>query len=364
LRYGGKGLYYELGEIDSIDNIPYTLFEKEELDARALSKEEADASLSAFLKLSADSTIYYSFPFVLIAGPGNYQYNAIKPEKSLPISERIVPMLDNEAYKDNKTINKQRGNALHYISDSILMPYYHRLSSKYFDSLKFSTVFPVYLAGGSFNRNSYSRFLQFAQKVHFRSPGPRVAYYSPYDKSIMAWMPTGGGTLIHELVHALMDNEFPGAPAWLSEGMASMHEEMDNTTFEPKNNYRLYYIDEYTKRFQCSFGIEKLLAIEAESFNKDPGSMLYSAFARYFSMYLHEKGVLEKVYKAFRAHPDLTITAQKEILEKVTQQSIEVLQSGWEMYIRHQPLPQKWQSLQFSIQNYMYELYSSGLKCK
>jgi tetratricopeptide (TPR) repeat protein len=54
---------------------------------------------------------------------------------------------------------------------------------------------------------------------------PFLGYYNPGDNLIMA---TGGaagyGTLLHEMIHALMAADFPEAPAWLNEGLASLYE--------------------------------------------------------------------------------------------------------------------------------------------
>lgn len=54
---------------------------------------------------------------------------------------------------------------------------------------------------------------------------PFLGYYNPADNLIMA---TGGsagyGTLLHEMIHALIEADFPKAPQWLNEGLASLYE--------------------------------------------------------------------------------------------------------------------------------------------
>ncbi|WP_456386711.1 peptidoglycan-binding domain-containing protein [Desulfolithobacter sp.] len=54
---------------------------------------------------------------------------------------------------------------------------------------------------------------------------PFLGYYNPADNLIMA---TGGrtgyGTLLHEMIHALIEADFPQAPPWLNEGLASLYE--------------------------------------------------------------------------------------------------------------------------------------------
>ena len=54
---------------------------------------------------------------------------------------------------------------------------------------------------------------------------PFLGYYNPSDNLIMATSGRAGyGTLLHEMVHALMKADFPDAPAWLNEGLASLYE--------------------------------------------------------------------------------------------------------------------------------------------
>ncbi len=54
---------------------------------------------------------------------------------------------------------------------------------------------------------------------------PFLGYYNPADNLIMA---TGGsagyGTLLHEMIHALIESDFPQTPPWLNEGLASLYE--------------------------------------------------------------------------------------------------------------------------------------------
>ncbi len=50
-------------------------------------------------------------------------------------------------------------------------------------------------------------------------------YYKPQLRTLALNLATGGGTLTHELTHALVDFDFPEVPAWFNEGLASLHEQ-------------------------------------------------------------------------------------------------------------------------------------------
>ncbi len=71
---------------------------------------------------------------------------------------------------------------------------------------------------------------------------PFLGYYNPSDNLIMA---TGGrsgyGTLLHEMIHALIEVDFPEAQDWLNEGLASLYERTgwDGGRLEPLPNWRM-----------------------------------------------------------------------------------------------------------------------------
>ena len=50
-------------------------------------------------------------------------------------------------------------------------------------------------------------------------------YYKPDEKALVMNIGTGTGTLMHEMVHALMEPDFSTAPTWFSEGLASLYEQ-------------------------------------------------------------------------------------------------------------------------------------------
>jgi hypothetical protein len=87
---------------------------------------------------------------------------------------------------------------------------------------------------------------RMASCLHTRGGGVE-GYFEPLDGSIVLLRNlevqgrTYLGTPHHEMVHALLAVDFPNAPAWLDEGLASLHEELDESD-NPRNNYRLYYL--------------------------------------------------------------------------------------------------------------------------
>lgn len=57
------------------------------------------------------------------------------------------------------------------------------------------------------------------------APSTPFGYYSPAHKALIMNIATGGGTLVHEIVHPFMEANFPACPPWLNEGLGSLYEQ-------------------------------------------------------------------------------------------------------------------------------------------
>lgn len=113
---------------------------------------------------------------------------------------------------------------------------------------------------------------------------------------------TGPGTLVHELVHALMAPDFPGAPIWIAEGLASLYEQcrVEGGKLVGETNWRLPELQQALARQRIP-ALERLLAMTPVEFRARHESLHY-ATARYFCQFLQERGCLEDVYRRFRDH--------------------------------------------------------------
>jgi len=77
---------------------------------------------------------------------------------------------------------------------------------------------------------------------------PFFGFYSHQDRLIMAAVGAGYGTLLHELVHAFIAAQFPSAPLWYEESLATIYErtEWRGNTLRPLPNWRMDFINENT----------------------------------------------------------------------------------------------------------------------
>jgi hypothetical protein len=124
-------------------------------------------------------------------------------------------------------------------------------------------------------------------------------YYRPNTRTLITNIETGSGTLVHELTHALVDFDFPGAPDWLNEGLASLHEACtisDERGIRGGTNWRLPGLQQAMREGRLP-SLEQL--VSQPDFRGHSVGLNY-AQARYFCLYLQEQGLLERFYDRFR----------------------------------------------------------------
>ena len=147
-----------------------------------------------------------------------------------------------------------------------------------------------------------SSYNYYAEKL-FGDRGVSIyGYYKPGLRTLVMNIGTGGGTLVHELTHALVDFDFPEIPDWFNEGLASLHEQCrfredeHGPTIEGLENWRLPGLQKAIRAGQLG-SIESLLATD-EFRGRQEG--LNYAQARYFCLYLERRGLLDDFYRLFR----------------------------------------------------------------
>ena len=64
-----------------------------------------------------------------------------------------------------------------------------------------------------------------AKKLFGKTPDTPYGYFSEQDKALVMNISTGGGTLVHEIVHPFVAANFPHCPAWFNEGLGSLYEQ-------------------------------------------------------------------------------------------------------------------------------------------
>ena len=184
---------------------------------------------------------------------------------------------------------------------------------------------------------SKSSYEQNAVDVFGRSPHTPFGYYSAGHKALVMNIETGGGTLVHEIVHPLVAANFPECPSWLNEGLGSLYEQCQdrNGHIHGLTNWRLRGLHEALKDEEYKMpSFEELCSTSTREFyEEDPGTNY--AQARYLLYYLQEQGLLVKFYHEFRrsAQDDPTgyATLCKVLGRK--KEDMDAFQKEWTEYV-------------------------------
>jgi hypothetical protein len=124
--------------------------------------------------------------------------------------------------------------------------------------------------------------------------------YFRHDNVMLMNVATGTGTLVHELVHALIKPDFPGVPSWFNEGLGSLFEQCSLADDDIRGlvNWRLPDLQRAI-RDKTLRPLANMIS-DPDFYNDDHVGLNY-AQARYLLMFLQESGQLDAYYKRFRA---------------------------------------------------------------
>jgi hypothetical protein len=128
-----------------------------------------------------------------------------------------------------------------------------------------------------------------------------AGYYERRDHRIVVNVATGKGTIAHELAHALGHFDFPEMPEWFDEGLAALHEDArfsaDHLRITGLPNWRKRDLLPAVKKGTLQ-SLEELITAARVRPNRQAVDY---AHARYFCLFLQERGLLEPFYRKFRS---------------------------------------------------------------
>jgi hypothetical protein len=164
-------------------------------------------------------------------------------------------------------------------------------------------------------------------------PDTPYGYYSPAHKALIMNIATGGGTLVHEIVHPFVESNFPDAPTWLNEGLGSLYEqsgEQDGHIYG-YTNWRLPGLQQAIKdRSVPTF--KELTGMSADAFYYQDKGTNYGQ-ARYLLYYLQERGLLVRFYKEFYNSRRADPTGYRTLQAILNEQDMAAFQQKWEKFV-------------------------------
>jgi hypothetical protein len=151
----------------------------------------------------------------------------------------------------------------------------------------------------------------WAKKLFGDEDVSHFGYYKPDKRTMVMNIATGGGTLIHELTHALIEYDFGNVPRWFNEGLGSLHEQcrVGDDDITGLENWRLPDLQKAVKA-----GALRPLRdmVTKDDFYGAQRGLNY-AQSRYFVMYMQKQGLLKTFYSYYHDHHDGDDSAVKAI---------------------------------------------------
>jgi len=164
-------------------------------------------------------------------------------------------------------------------------------------------------------------------------PETPYGYYSSQNKALIMNIATGGGTLVHEIVHPFMEANFPGVPAWFNEGLGSLYEQSGdvNGRIHGYTNWRLPGLQKAIRERRLS-SFKILFATTRTQFYSDRTGINY-AQARYLCYYLQQKNLLTRFYSEFHSNHETDPTGYKSLQKVLARRDMDSFQRQWEAFV-------------------------------
>jgi hypothetical protein len=147
-------------------------------------------------------------------------------------------------------------------------------------------------------------YVAWAKELFDEEPSTPYGYYSSQHNALVMNIGTGGGTLVHEIVHPYMAANFPACPSWFDEGLASLFEQSSERDGKivGLENWRLPALQDAIRRKSVPSTLALTRTGDRPFYDADPGTNY--AQARYLAYWLQERGLLEDFFRAFVAAVD------------------------------------------------------------
>lgn len=165
------------------------------------------------------------------------------------------------------------------------------------------------------------------------TPSTPYGYYSRHNKALVMNISTGGGTLVHEIVHPFIEANFPKAPPWLNEGLGSLYEQCGEKEGRIHGyvNWRLPGLQTAIKADE-TVSFKKLMEMDVNDFYSQATGVNY-AQSRYLLYYLQERGLLVKFYKQFHADRKTDRSGYETLKSVLGETDMHQFQRKWEKYV-------------------------------
>ncbi|MFB3896821.1 MAG: hypothetical protein ACE14V_11035 [bacterium] len=188
-----------------------------------------------------------------------------------------------------------------------------------------------------------ANYMKYAKELFNDTPSTPYGYYSHTDHALVMNVATGGGTLVHELVHPFIRSNFPECPPWFNEGLASLYEQCGDHEghIYGYTNWRLKGLQGMIKSGEL-VSFQKLTSMNEDEFYNNNDKYKYNdnyAQSRYLCYYLQEKGLLAKYYREFTANAKTDPTGYNTLQKILHETDMNRFQKKWESFVMQLTFP-------------------------
>lgn len=164
-------------------------------------------------------------------------------------------------------------------------------------------------------------------------PSTPYGYYSSTEKALIMNISTGGGTLVHEMVHPYVHVNFPDCPSWFNEGLGSLYEQSAERRGRiwGLTNWRLAGLKKAIRAGRVPTFKTLTHTTSEQFYDEDPGSN-YSQ-SRYLLYYLQSKGKLQAFYRAFHKNQRADPTGWATLQRILDHPDMAAFQRDWERWV-------------------------------
>lgn len=212
----------------------------------------------------------------------------------------------------------RNASTVRWACDHLERGFFHSRPARIIDIYLFSSA-EMYRAG--------------VERLTGQTPDTPFGFYSPSRSAMFMNIATGGGTLVHEIVHPYVEADFPDAPPWLNEGLGSLFEQSASYGGDIIGlvNWRLAGLQRAieSKRLRS---IRSLTALTSHAFYGDDTGNNY-AHARYLLYYLQQRGKLQTFYRAFRANRITDPTGYNTLVATLGVRNMTAFQAEWRRFV-------------------------------
>jgi len=176
-------------------------------------------------------------------------------------------------------------------------------------------------------------YRKHARQIFGDNPDTPFGYYSSRHRALVMNVATGGGTLVHEIVHPFVASNFPLCPAWFNEGLASLYEQCREKDGHIRGltNWRLAGLQKKIRARDLPSFKQLTHTTESQFYGATYGDNY--AQARYLCYYLQEKGLLVEYYHKFCANREQDPTGYETLKKVLGEEDMVAFQGKWEAFV-------------------------------